>query len=180
MFEECFECFCCLWQIQGLNRTVCDWYGVIDGDRGFVLVDRHYNAVGPNVDLSIGDAIAHRIRDGLEVRPVRYCCGEFSERVCCAQLDEKVVVLGKQSECEGGWFCVADEVDPAAEVLGATFAGVVITAALAGRSDLIVSSESLLVALRSVVAAIGLVLANVMATNWLLAGHSSADGLKDR
>ncbi len=71
-------------------------------------------------------------------------------------------------------------VEVALSVCVATLAGVVITAALAGWSDLTVSSESLLVALRSVIAAIGIVLANVMTTSWLLAGRSLADGLKDR
>ncbi len=71
-------------------------------------------------------------------------------------------------------------VEVALSVCVATFAGVVITAALAGWSDLTVSSESLLIALRSVIAATGIVLANVMVTGCLLAGRSLADGLKDR
>ncbi len=71
-------------------------------------------------------------------------------------------------------------VEVALSVCVATFAGVVITAALTWWSDLTVSAESLLVALRSAIALIGIVLAIVMATSRLLAGRSLADGLKDR
>ena len=60
------------------------------------------------------------------------------------------------------------------------FAAVVITAATVGWWDVTVSPESLLIALRSATGAVGIVLASTIATSWVLAGRSTADGLKDR